>query len=128
MMTSEAANTVEVENVTVAEAVPDATAVVMLSAFVAAVTQPTQGVFTRPATVSLLVEIAMPSESDAKAAARGCVVSPLHVTVTDPAGILTPPLVKVIVIALAETAVVHDVEASSTQHAGGGAVPNNPDG
>ena len=59
-MPSDDAIAVDVVNVTVAEAEPDATAVVMLSAVAAAVTQPTQGVFTRPATVSLLVEISMP--------------------------------------------------------------------
>ena len=128
MMTSDVAIAVDVVNVTVAEAEPDETAVVMLSAVAAAVTQPTQGVFTRPETVSLLVEIATPSADDAKAAARGCVLSPLHVTVTEPAGIFTPPPVKVTVIALLDMVVVHDVDGTITQHAGIGEVSNNKEG
>ena len=51
-MTLLATNAVDVVNVTVAEAVPAATAVVMLSAVAAADTQPTQGVFTRAEIVS----------------------------------------------------------------------------
>ena len=47
VMTLLATNAVDVANVTVAEAVPAATAVVMLSAVAAADTQPTHGVFTR---------------------------------------------------------------------------------
>ena len=52
VMTLLATNAVDVVNVTVAEAVPAATAVVMLSAVAAADTQPTQGVFTRAEIVS----------------------------------------------------------------------------
>ena len=52
VMTLLAINAVDVVNVTVAEAVPAATAVVMLSAVAAADTQPTQGVFTRAEIVS----------------------------------------------------------------------------
>ena len=52
VMTLLAINGVDVVNVTVAEAVPAATAVVMLSAVAAADTQPTQGVFTRAEIVS----------------------------------------------------------------------------
>ena len=115
-------------NVTVAEAEPDETAVVMLSAVAAALTQPTQGVFTRPETVSLLVEIATPSADDAKAAARGCVLSPLHVTVTEPAGMFTPAPVKATDISVVVMLVVHDVDGKSTQHAGVGEVPNNAEG
>ena len=52
VMTLLATNAVDVVNVTVAEAVPAATAVVMLSAVAAADTQPTHGVFTRAEIVS----------------------------------------------------------------------------
>ena len=52
VMTLLAINAVDVVNVTVAEAVPAATAVVMLSSVAAADTQPTQGVFTRAEIVS----------------------------------------------------------------------------
>ena len=125
---SDDARAVDVVNVTVAEAVPDTTAVVMLSAVAAAVTQPTHGVFTRPATVSLLVVIAIPSANDARPAARGCVVRPLQVTVTEPAGMLTPPPGKVTVMALLEMLVVHTVAADIKPHAGCGDVANKPDG
>ena len=125
MMTSNVAIAVDVVNVTVAEAEPDETAVVMLSAVAAALTQPTQGVFTRPETVSLLVKIATPSADDAKAAARGSVLSPLHVTVTEPAGMFTPAPVKATVTSVVVMLVVHDVDSESTQHAGVGEVPNN---
>ena len=59
---------------------------VMISAVAAADTQPTHGVFTRAAIVSLLVLISTPPGPDASEAASGCVVRPLHVTVTAPAG------------------------------------------
>ena len=52
VMTLLATNAVDVVNITVAEAVPAATAVVMLSAVAAADTQPTHGVFTRAEIVS----------------------------------------------------------------------------
>ena len=52
VMTLLAINAVDVVNVTVAEAVPAATTVVMLSTVAAADTQPTQGVFTRAEIVS----------------------------------------------------------------------------
>ena len=127
-MTSNVAIAVDVVNVTVAEAEPDETAVVMLSAVAAALTQPTQGVFTRPETVSLLVKIATPSADDAKAAARGSVLSPLHVTVTEPAGIFTPAPVKATVTSVVVMLVVHDVDGTITQHAGIGEVSNNKEG
>jgi hypothetical protein len=48
-------NAVDVVNVTLKEAEPDTTAVVMLSALADAETQPTQGVLTRAGIVSELV-------------------------------------------------------------------------
>ena len=85
VMTLLVTNAVDVVNVTVAEAVPAATAVVMLSAVAAAETQPTQGVFTRAEIVSLVVLISTPPLPDAKEAASAAVVRPLQVTVTAPA-------------------------------------------
>ena len=101
VMTLLAANAVDVVNVTVAEAAPAATAVVMLSAVAAADTQPTHGVFTRAEIVSLVVLISNPPLADAKEAARAAVVSPLHVTVTAPAA-TTDPALTVIDITLLE--------------------------
>ena len=85
VMTLLVTNAVDVVNVTVAEAVPAATAVVMLSAVAAAETQPTQGVFTCAEIVSLVVLISTPPLPDAKEAASAAVVRPLQVTVTAPA-------------------------------------------
>ena len=85
VMTLLVTNAVDVVNVTVAEAVSAATAVVMLSAVAAAETQPTQGVFTRAEIVSLVVLISTPPLPDAKEAASAAVVRPLQVTVTAPA-------------------------------------------
>ena len=96
-----AAIAVDVVNVTVAEAVPAATAVVMLSAVAAAETQPTHGVFARAEIVSLVVLISTPPLADAKEAASGAVVRPLHVTVTAPAETYALPA-RLIVIAFAE--------------------------
>jgi hypothetical protein len=59
-MPSDDAIAVDVVNVTVAEAEPDATAVVMLSAVAAAVTQPTQGVEIKAGIVSTDVSILIP--------------------------------------------------------------------
>ena len=59
-MPSDDAIAVDVVNVTVAEAEPDATAVVMLSAVAAAVTHPTQGVETKVGIVSTDVSILIP--------------------------------------------------------------------
>ena len=59
-MTSNVAIAVDVVNVTVAEAEPDETAVVMLSAVAAALTQPTQGVETKVGIVSTDVSILIP--------------------------------------------------------------------
>ena len=100
-MTLLATNAVDVVNVTVAEAVPAATAVVMLSAVAAADTQPTHGVLTRAEIVSLVVLISNPPLADAKEAASAAVVSPLHVTVTAPAA-TTDPALTVIDITLLE--------------------------
>ena len=59
-MTSNVAIAVDVVNVTVAEAEPDETEVVMLSAVAAALTQPTQGVETKVGIVSTDVSILIP--------------------------------------------------------------------
>ena len=86
---------------------------VMLSAVAAADTQPTHGVFTRAAIVSLLVLISNPP-AGASEAASGCVVRPLHVTVTAPARAAPD---KVIVIALVENPDVHPTAGDTTPHA-----------
>jgi len=104
---------VDVVNVTVAEAVADA-AVVMLKAVAAADTQPTHGVFTRAAIVSLFVLISTPPGPDASEAASGCVIRPLHVTVTAPAGAAPD---KVIVTALVKNPDVHTTAGDITPHA-----------
>ena len=105
---------VDVVNVTVKDAEPDATAVVMLRAVAAADTHPTHGVFTRADSMSLFVLISTPAPPDAKDAACAYVVRPLQVTVTAPAG--TEPVCKVIVIALLENADAHTVEGDITPH------------
>ncbi len=65
-------------------------------------THPTQGVLTKTATVSTDVWILMPAEAPAVAAtaAKGPVVKPEQVTVTEPAG-TDIPAAKVIVMVLA---------------------------
>ena len=74
----------DVVNVMVAgRAVPAIPAKVKALAAVA-VTQPTQGVLTKAATVSTEVSIFKPADAVAVTAAKGPVVSPVHVTVTEP--------------------------------------------
>ena len=121
-MTSLETIAVDVVNVTVADAVFDATAVVMLRAVAAAATQPMHGVFTRAAIVSLLVKICRCPASDANDAARATVVSPLHVTVTAPAGTAAPPG-KVTVITPFDTLVVHTIADDIKPQAGAAETP-----
>jgi len=89
----------DVVNVMVAgRAVPAMPAKVKALAAVA-VTQPTQGVLTKAATVSTEVSIFKPADAVAVTAAKGPVVSPVHVTVTEPIATVAPAA-RVMVMAL----------------------------